>query len=271
MLRKRLIFTLLYDRGQFVLSRNFRLQQVGDLSWLVCNYNFSKITFCIDELIVLDVSRSNRDSEAFCQMLRDLSRRCFAPISAGGGVRSVEGAKALLRSGADKVVVNSALFDSPQLLQELVEEFGQQCVVGSIDLKRAQNGSYFICVDNGTRLLEAPTTAALEPLSRGLVGEIYLNSMDRDGTGQGYDLDLLTALPLGWPTPVILAGGVGNSQHLMAGLQNPRVDAVATAHLFNFVCDGLANARSNIVAKGISLAHWPSPQMSGLSLAEDNL
>jgi cyclase len=169
-----------------------------------------------------------------------------------------------LKSGADKVVVNSALFQSPALMRELVEAFGQQCVVGSVDLKRYSGGIYKVHIANGNQSLEVSATAALEPLSAGLVGEVYLNSMDRDGTGQGYDFELLSVLPTRWSTPIILAGGVGNSEHLRAGLQDDRVDAVATAHLFNFVGDGLAKARSNIVALGVPLASWPTMGEIGL-------
>jgi cyclase len=258
MLRKRIIFTLLYDSGTFVLSRNFRLQRVGDLAWLNRNYNFSQIAFHIDELIVLDVSRGPRDLQRFCETLRILSQGCFAPIAAGGGIRSISEARTLLQSGADKVVVNSALFQSPRLIQDLVEAFGQQCMVGSVDLKRSAAGNYLIHVENGSRTLDVPVAQALETLSQGLVGEIYLNSMDKDGTGQGYDFDVLSALPPKWSAPIILAGGVGNSRHLLAGLKHSKVDAVATAHLFNFVGDGLSQARSNIISSGISLAYWPA-------------
>jgi cyclase len=187
-----------------------------------------------------------------------LSKGCFAPIAAGGGIRAISEARTLLQSGADKVVVNSALFQCPNLVSDLVEVFGQQCVVGSVDLKRSATGHYALHVENGTQVVETSPINALEALSQGLVGEIYLNSMDRDGTGQGYDFDMLEVLPSQWSTPIILAGGVGNSQHLMAGLQDNRVDAVATAHLFNFVGDGLAKARSNIVSSGLPLADWPA-------------
>src|SRR5262245_39867322 len=105
MLKKRLIFTLLYNRGQFMLSRNFRLQKVGDLKWLQTNYDFSRISFSIDELVVLDVTRVDRSTETFCAALKVLTEGCFVPIAAGGGVRTVEHARLLLRSGADKVVV----------------------------------------------------------------------------------------------------------------------------------------------------------------------
>src|SRR5688572_15437119 len=104
MLKKRLIFTLLHDQGHFMLSRNFRLQRVGDLRWLQTNYDFSQISFSIDELIVLDVTRSRRDPAAFCEILKAVAKGCFVPIAAGGGIRSLEHARALLRSGADKVV-----------------------------------------------------------------------------------------------------------------------------------------------------------------------
>jgi len=268
-LRKRIVFTLLYDRGQFVLSRNFRLQRVGDLGWLNRNYNFSQIAFHIDELIVLDVSRGPRDLQKFSETLRALSKGCFAPIAAGGGIRAISEARTLLQSGADKVVVNSALFQSPNLVSDLVEVFGQQCVVGSVDLKRSATGHYALHVENGTQAVEASPINALEALSQGLVGEIYLNSMDRDGTGQGYDFGILSALPPQWSTPIILAGGVGNSQHLMAGLQDARVDAVATAHLFNFVGDGLAKARLNLVSNGMPLANWPSLDSLTLSASGD--
>jgi imidazole glycerol-phosphate synthase subunit HisF len=257
MLKKRIVFTLLYDNGYFMLSRNFRLQKVGDLSWLQQHYNFSHIAFHIDELVVLDVSRNTRDSSRFCETLQELSRGCFAPIAAGGGVSSVSAARALLQSGADKVVVNSILFTSPSLVRELVEAFGQQCVVGSVDLKRNKDGVYRVYVENGGRELEGSAKDLLAPLSYGLIGEIYLNSIDRDGTGQGYDFELLSVLQGDWSAPVILAGGVGNSEHLKAGLEDSRVDAVATAHLFNFVGDGLAKARSKIVDSGVPLASWP--------------
>jgi cyclase len=264
MLKKRIIFTLLYDSGQFVLSRNFRLQKVGDLSWLHANYDFTKIAFHIDELIVLDVSRGQRDFPQFLQTLRKLSQGCFAPIAAGGGVRSIAEARALLQSGADKVVLNSALFRSPGLVRELAEAFGQQSLIGAVDLKYSTNGDYLVYVENGSQPLDISAADALARLSESSVGEIYLNSMDRDGTGQGYDFDLLAMLPEKHNIPVILAGGVGNSRHLMAGLQDNRVDAVATAHLFNFLGDGLSTARFNIVNSGFSLAHWPSLDSVGL-------
>jgi cyclase len=258
MLKKRILFALLYDNGQFMLSRNFRLQKVGNLAWLQKNYNFSHISFFIDELIVLDVTRGDRNQAAFCETLEALTEGCFVPIAAGGGIRSVEQARRLLRSGADKVVVNTPIFSQPALLKELAQEFGQQCVVGSLDLKRTQGDKYEILIESGTRALDGVATDELQRLSDGEVGEWYLNSVDRDGTGQGYDLALLDQLPVDWSVPVILAGGAGNASHIAAGLADSRVDAVATAHLFNFVGDGLKQARSTLLSSGVELASWPT-------------
>ncbi len=264
MLKKRIIFTLLYDAGFFMLSRNFRLQRVGNLDWLQRNYNFAHIAFYIDELIVLNVTRGQRDPHAFREMLKALTAGCFVPIAAGGGVRTVAQARQLLRSGADKIVVNTPLFDQPELVRELAREFGQQCVIGSVDLKRNPGGGYRIYTESGVRRIEQEPAVALQWLEEQWVGELYLNSIDQDGTGQGYDLALLDQLPAESTVPVIQAGGVGNSKHLTAGLADSRVDAVATAHLFNFVGDGLQRAREALSKQGERLAVWPA--LSDLAL-----
>jgi cyclase len=258
MLKKRIIFTLLFEDGQFVLSRNFRLQKVGNLAWLQKNYNFAHISFFIDELVVLDVTRGKSNQIAFCETLKILAEDCFIPIAAGGAIRSVDQAKNLLRSGADKVVVNTPIFTQPKLLRDIAQEFGQQCVIGSIDLKQTQDGEYSILTESGSHNLDRNANELLADLNVDSVGEWYLNSVDRDGTGQGYDLRMLDQLPKEWDQPVILAGGAGNSEHLATGLIDKRVDAVATANLFNFVGDGLKKTRNFIRTSGIELACWPA-------------
>jgi len=258
MLKKRIIFTLLYNDGQFMLSRNFRLQKVGNLEWLQKNYNFAHISFFIDELIVLDITRGVRNDIAFYEMLKALTEACFVPIAAGGGVRSIEQARSLLRSGADKVVLNTPIFTQPSLLKELAQEFGQQCIVGSLDLKGTKDGNYKILIESGERLLDGFAKDELQKLNDGIVGEWYLNSVDRDGTGQGYELELMDQMPKNWLVPIILAGGAGNASHIAEGLSDPRVDAVATAHLFNFIGDGLKQARYSLLSAKFDLAEWPS-------------
>lgn len=239
-----------------MLSRNFRLQKVGNLKWLQTNYNFSHISFSIDELVVLDVTRQKRDPAAFCDALKALSEGCFVPIAAGGGVRSIDQARSLLRSGADKVVVNSALYENNGFVSDLASEFGQQCVVASMDIKRTSGGDYRVVAECGSKTLEGDANDWIGRVARDSVGEIYLNSIDQDGTGQGYDFQMLDLLPADMPKPVILAGGVGNATHLAEGLADSRVDAVATAHLFNFVGDGLKQARQSLIAGGVDLPIW---------------
>jgi imidazole glycerol-phosphate synthase subunit HisF len=255
MLKNRVIFVLLYDRGNFMLSRNFRLQKVGDLNWLKKNYDFSRIAFSIDELIVLDVSRSDHNEDKFLEHVRSLSEECFIPIAAGGGIRNVKQARNLLYSGADKIVVNSLLASDKDAIIELASEFGQQCLIASVDAKRSENG-FRVWVENGTTVLDILLSEYLKEILSLPVGELYLNSMDRDGTGQGYEYELLDFLPISMRIPVILAGGAGKGEHLIEGLKDNRVDAVSTAHLFNFVGDGLVNARNSLYKMGMDLAKW---------------
>ncbi len=260
MLKKRIIFTLLYDSGNFVLSRNFRLQKVGDVNWLKKNYDFNHISFFIDELIVLDVSRNKRDLIKFSEVLKSLTEFCFLPIAAGGGVTSIDKAKKLLHSGADKIVVNTTLFEKPEFMKVLANEFGQQCIVGSIDIFKQCENEYYVFTSNGSKKLDMFPAHVFKQLSEDIVGELYLNSMERDGTGQGYDFRILELLPEDCSIPVIFAGGVGNSSHLLEGIKDTRVDAVATANLYNFIGNGLQNARLAIMNEKIPLAYWPSPE-----------
>jgi cyclase len=255
MLKKRLIFTLLFDDGHYMLSRNFGLQAVGDLEWLKKNYVFSHIAFSIDELIILNVNWNVESEELFLAHLKELAHECFIPIAAGGGIRSVEQARKLLRAGADKIVINSPLYDDHSLIHELAETFGQQCLVGSVDIK-SEKGVERVLINNGKKQVNQLASCYLDDIARLPIGEIYLNSIDNDGTGQGYCFDLLNLLPETNEVPVIMAGGAGNWHHLNAGLEDNRVDAVATAHLFNFVGSGLFQARKHLVDNGIELAVW---------------
>jgi imidazole glycerol-phosphate synthase subunit HisF len=270
MLKKRIVFTLLYDSGFFMLSRNFRLQKVGDLRWLKMNYDFSHIAFYIDELVVLDVTRGERKPTQFCEDLRELAQGCFVPIAAGGGIRTVDQARSLLRSGADKIVINTPLFEPRAFVKELIQEFGQQCVVASVDVSKSiLTNDYDVFTKSGSVKVGRPIGQVLEDIVHQNVGEIYLNSIDRDGTGQGYDLVLLDYLPAHCPMPIIFAGGVGNKEHLKVGFADPRIDAVATANLFNFVGNGLQKAREALVDEGASLAIWPDIALLGVGKTAD--
>ena len=238
-----------------MLSRNFRLQKVGNLSWLLKNYNFSQIAFSIDELIVLNVSRGEYDEEQFFNHVRLLNEECFVPIAAGGGIRTLQQARKLLHSGADKITVNTLVAQAPDVICQIAEEFGEQCIVVSIDVKK-NDKMFTVWTENGFSRQEKSLEQWLDRVSKLPVGELYLNSVDQDGTGHGYMLELLDFIPQSITIPVILAGGAGNYHHLAVGLKDPRVDAAATAHLFNFVGDGLEKSRSALFEEGFNLAVW---------------
>lgn len=264
MLKKRVIFTLLYDRGAFMLSRNFRLQKVGDLRWLQKNYNFSNVSFSIDELIILDVSREGRDLAKFCDHVKAMTDGCFVPIAAGGGVQTLEHAWTLLRSGADKVVINSLIAGDTAPIRDMAQAFGVQCLVASVDVKKVDD-RYLVFTGNGAVSTDVELKDWLARIAALPVGEVYLNSMDRDGTGQGYMVELLDHVPAQLTVPIILAGGAGKPMHLEQGLKDARVDAVATAHLFNFVGDGLSKARAYLTGNGLNMPQWNKDEAKALA------
>ena len=253
--KKRLVFTLLYQENSFWLSRNFRLQRVGDINWLQKNYEFSRVAQSIDELIILDVSRENSDENKFLDAVAALSQDCFMPIALGGGINTTAKAELYIKNGADKLIINTALVSNPSLITDLVRIYGSQCIIASVDLK-IENQTVSVCVDRARTIAPVSLKDYLNSLISLGVGEIYLNDIKRDGTGQGYDLTLLHQYFHGFPLPVILAGGVGNADHLLEGILVDGVDAVSTANLFNFMGDGLPNARKYLLDNQVDLALW---------------
>ncbi len=257
MLKKRIIFTLLYDSDKefFYLSRNFNLQKVGNYNWLSKNYNFDLVSQYIDELIVLDVSRSKTNINNFCKMLKNLSSKCFLPIAANCHINNENIARSLLLAGADKLVINTSLIKEKQLVHVLKRKYGRQCIVGSIDTKNSNNGKYKIFIENGKKELNFNLDNIKENLPINDIGELYINSIDKDGTGQDYDYKILDNLPI-LNIPIIFAGGAGNPRHIITCLKNNKVDAAATAHLFNFIGNSLEKTRQEAIKEGINLANW---------------
>ncbi len=255
MLKKRLIFTLIYDSGYFCLSRNFRLQKVGDLKWLRKNYNFDYISNYIDELIVLDVTRKNRNLDTFSKILKELTEYIFIPISSGGGIKTSKEAKLLLDSGADKIVINSEIFERPEFIKELSKEHGSQCIVGSFDLKKISKDFYFY-INNGRKKVTNNIKDINQKYLSLPFGEIILHSIDKEGTGQGFEFEILNLINKEINKPIIISGGAGNNKHLLSGLAHERVDAVCTSHLFNFVGDGLKLARQSAINNNIPIPAW---------------
>jgi cyclase len=255
MVKRRLIFTLLLNNGVYMLSRNFRLQHVGDLTWLKEHYDLKSIALSVDELVVLNVARGDKVSVAFTNALSELVKECFMPVAAGGGIDKIEKAYEMFDAGADKIVLNTALIRSPDLIKALVKRFGGQSIVASIDYK-SNNGCHSVLIENGS----VETGLSIEQAIRNAidlgVGEVYLTSIERDGTGRGYDIETLRRAVFTCPAPIIASGGVGRYDHLVEGIVQAGVQAVSTANLFAFMADGLTEARNCMKERGISLASW---------------
>ena len=253
MLKKRIIFTLLYSDGYFVQSRNFNLQKVGDVKWLEKNYDFKKISYYIDELLVIDISRREKKLNQFLKNVNLITKFSFMPISIGGGINSLEQAKTILSSGADKILLNSNI--NAKLVKEISKIYGQQSIICCIDFKLINN-KYKVFIKNANEMLNISLIEYLKKVNNFPIGEIMLNSIDRDGTGNGLDFKVLNFLPKSVNKSIIISGGSGNSIHISEGLNNKKVDAVSTANLLNFVGDGLKKAREEMINKNYNLPEW---------------
>jgi cyclase len=253
MLRKRIIFTLIYSDGFFNQSRNFRLQRVGDINWLEENYGFQDISFALDELIILNASRNNKDVVSFSKILSRIAKNVFIPISSGGGVKCEKDASILFDNGADKIVLNTSCYNNPNLIESLTKKYGSQSVVASVDYKNED-----VFIEDGTNKINIKLYKYIEYLQDLGVGEIYLNSIDKDGTGFGCDIAVANKVSNLARIPVIIAGGAGNESHLMEVLAIDKVGAVATANLFNFIGNGLKESRDSMIRKKYNLSKFLS-------------
>jgi cyclase len=255
MLRKRIIFSLIHDNYFFTQSRNFRLQKVGNLKWLENNYKFQNIAFSLDELIIINASKENKDIEQFGNIVSDLVKDVFIPVCAGGGIRKMQDAEVLFNSGADKILINSIIIENSDLVKKLVKKYGSQSIVASIDYKVVDNKTK-VYINDGLTEIDFDIETYISHVQTLGVGEIYLNSIDKDGTGFGFDFETINKLLKKISVPLIIAGGAGNEKHLIDGLKLEGVSAVATANLFNFIGDGIPNARSKIIQEGLNITKW---------------
>lgn len=231
MLKRRLIATLLCRNGRIVQSIHFNHTNViGNAITAVDFFN----TWAVDEIVILDVSRSTEHRDDFYRIIEGLSERCFVPLTVGGWVVKPEDVRMLLKMGADKVVINTHAYRERGFIGAVSRTFGSQCIVVSLDVKRNQEGAYEVFVDRGREGTGLhPLNWALEMESEG-AGEFYLTSIDRDGSREGYDLELTGMVSEAVDIPVIASGGVGRWQHLVEGVFRGKADAVSAANIFHF-------------------------------------
>jgi cyclase len=245
---KRVIPCLDVDQGRVVKGTNFvGLRDAGDPVELAERYDAEGA----DELVFLDITASHEARETIVELARRTADNVFIPFTIGGGIRSVEDAQAVLDAGADKVSVNSSALERPELIEELAAVFGSQCVVIAIDAKRA-DGSWDVYTHGGRNRVEGREAVAWarEAVALG-AGEVLLTSMDRDGTSDGYDLELTKAVADAVDVPVIASGGAGELDHLVAAVNDGHADAVLCASIFHYGAHTVAEAKERMDAAGI--------------------
>ncbi|MFM6829386.1 MAG: imidazole glycerol phosphate synthase subunit HisF [Novosphingobium sp.] len=204
-----------------------------------------------DELCFLDISATHEGRGTLLDVVARTAEVCFMPLTVGGGVRAVEDARALLLAGADKVAVNSAAVARPELVRDIAEKFGAQCVVGSVDARRVAPGRWEIFTHGGRKGTGIDALAHAVKLAELGAGELLVTSMDGDGTQQGYDLELTRAIADAVPVPVIASGGVGTLDHLVAGVTQGHASAVLAASIFHFGTHSIAEAHGALRAAGL--------------------
>ena len=254
MLAKRLIPCLDVKNGRVVKGVNFvGLRDAGDPVEVAARYDAQGA----DELCFLDITASHEGRPTILDVVHRTAEQCFCPLTVGGGVRSIENIRELLRAGADKVAINSAALKDPDLLSRGAEAFGAQCIVLAIDAKRAMGPDGKLAwhvfihggrIDTGRDALEW----AEEGVARG-AGEILVTSMDADGTQAGYELELTRGLSEPVAVPVIASGGAGNLDHLHQALTTGRADAALAASIFHYGTHTLAEAKSYLKERGVAV------------------
>jgi len=250
-LARRIIPCLDVDHGRVVKGTQFvDLRDAGDPAELAARYDADGA----DELVFLDISASHESRDILLDAVRRTADSLFIPLTVGGGIRGLADIEALLRSGADKVSLNTAALARPELITESAERFGEQCIVVAVDARQESDGSsprWGVHTHGGRHPAGRDAVAwSAEAVDRG-AGEILLTSMDRDGTGSGYDLELTRAVAAAVPVPVVASGGAGRPEHLAEVLTTGHADAALAASIFHFSAHPLPTTKAWLRDHGV--------------------
>ncbi len=246
----RVIPCLDVDAGRVVKGVRFvDIVDAGDPVELAARYDAEGA----DELVFLDITASSDARDTMVDVARRTAEQVFIPFTIGGGIRSVADARRLLRAGADKVSVNTAAVAEPSLVADIATEFGTQCAVVAIDARRRPDGGFEVTTHGGRRPTDLDAVEWAAEVERLGAGEILLTSMDRDGTKEGFDLELTAAVSDAVGVPVIASGGVGTLDHLADGILEGRADAVLAASIFHFAEHSVAEAKARLAERGITV------------------
>jgi cyclase len=254
--RARVIPCLDVADGRVVKGVNFvELRDAGDPVEQARAYDAAGA----DELCFLDIGASHEGRGTILDVVRRTAAVCFMPLTVGGGVRTADDARALLRAGADKVAVNSAAVERPELVADIAERFGSQCCVASVDARRSGEG-WEVFTHGGRRATGIDAIAHALKLAELGAGELLVTSMDRDGTRSGYDLDLIRAISDRVGVPVVASGGVGGLDDLVAGIRDGHASAVLAASIFHFGQASIGDAHAALAAAGIPVRSPVRPE-----------
>ena len=250
MLSKRLIPCLDLKDGRVVKGVNFvHLVDAGDPVETAKLYN----AFGADELVFLDITASYRGNTPMWEIISRASEQVFLPLTVGGGIRTTEDFRKMLSCGADKIAVNSAAIKDPTLITEAALKFGRQCVVLAVDAKRNEEGRWDVYLNGGRVKTELDAIEWIQKAEQLGAGEVLLTSMDRDGTKEGYDLELTRAAAEAVNIPVIASGGAGKMSHFYDVLTEGKADAALAASLFHFGIINMRDLKSYLAERGIAV------------------
>ena len=254
MFTKRIIPCLDVNEGRVVKGVNFvNLRDAGDPVEIAGVYDREGA----DELVFLDITASSDNRATVVDMVRKVAEKVFIPFTVGGGIRTVEDFRAILREGADKVSVNSAAINRPELISEAALKFGSQCVVVAMDAKRRPEGGWTLYLNGGRVDTGKVAVEWAQEVERLGAGEILLTSMDCDGTKAGYDLELTRAISEAVSIPVIASGGAGTMEHFYDAFTQGKADAVLAASLFHFREISIPELKAYLAGRGIPVRREP--------------
>jgi cyclase len=247
MLKSRIIPCLDVKNGRVVKGINFvNLKDAGDPVEQAKIYSDGGA----DEICFLDITASNENRETIYDVVERTSKKCFVPLTVGGGVRSVEDISKLLNCGADKVSINTAAVENPKIIEESSKKFGSQCIVVAIDAKK-KNDKWEIFTHGGRNNSGINALEFAKKMENSGAGELLVTSMDRDGTQVGYDNELMSNITASSNIPVIASGGVGNLDHLVDGIKLGNASAVLAASIFHYGKHSVKEAKEYLDSKGI--------------------
>ncbi len=250
MLKKRLVACLLIRDGLIVQSIGFkRYLPIGRPRFPI---EFV-VKWDVDEIVLLDMSATHDNRGPNIAVLELLSRSCFVPLTVGGGIKSVDDVRRITRAGADKAAINAQAVTRPQLISEIAEVFGNQCVVVSIDCRRESDGRYQVYTHSGSRPTGLTPEAWAKQVEALGAGEIFLNSIDHDGSKLGYDIELIRCVSDAVSIPVVACGGVGNYTHFAPGVIEGGASAVAAANIFHYIEHSTIVAKAHLLRSGIDI------------------